>query len=209
MFDTDQQGKGEVLGAGFARIILDTANYPDSDTLTAVVYTLTSGKIARIYIVKLDVEISSDSGKVTNATSLWTSVLADGSINPRYKPGRGIALSTFCAACHTDYMAVSGNDTGIFNRAYRHTTTSDTFTCLRCHFPHGTDVTVMRDARGKNFDEIMSDKVDYPFTGATDRVAAVKKYLIDKNKSSKLKRYTNSSVCLACHGSSLSGIARN
>jgi predicted CXXCH cytochrome family protein len=200
MFDTDQLKKGAVYGAGFAGIHKDDTKYPGSTTLIGTVDTLTNGKIARGYVVKL-VESAKDANNVTttDVTKLWASTAG----------GKGVAVSTWCASCHTDYLASSGKESGTFDHAYRHTTTSDSYTCVRCHYAHGTDVTIMRDARGLTYNQIMADTTNYPFTGATDRTAAVKDYLLDKNPSSVLKRYTNMAVCWGCHTSSHSGGTRN
>lgn len=206
VFDTDQLKKGEILGNGFAGV-------PASKTaLVTTVNSLVSGNVARGYVVKLDVS-APDSNNVTTTTasSLWASKLANGSANPGYVANRGVAMSTFCSACHTDYLAGSGKETGTFDHAYRHTTTSDSYTCVRCHYAHGTDVTIMRDARGLTFDQIKADTTNYfpTVTDPTAREAVVKDYLLDKNPSSALKRYTNMAVCWGCHTSSHSEGTRN
>lgn len=117
----------------------------------------------------------------------------------------GVQISTFCAACHTDYLAKSANQagqnatlaegTGVWSKAFRHTTTSASYTCLKCHFAHGTDVTVMMDAQDRGINKAAVDL----FSGDT---AKATEYLLDKNASSALKRYTNMSVCWKCHTSS-------
>lgn len=110
--------------------------------------------------------------------------------------GYGVAIGKYCGACHTDYLAASAgarkSDTssGMYTQAYRHTTNNDRYTCLKCHFAHGTDVTVMRDAQ---------DRTLSSFTGTPEQVVAFKEYLTDKNPSSALKRYTNMAVCWKCH----------
>lgn len=109
--------------------------------------------------------------------------------------GWGIAASDYCASCHTDYLAKSGSSTGTWNQAYRHSTTSDSYTCVRCHFAHGTDVTVMRDAQNNTAEELVT-------LGDFANLATAEAYMLDKNNSSALKRYTNMSVCWACHTSS-------
>lgn len=103
--------------------------------------------------------------------------------------GLGVQITQFCAACHTDYQASSGSETGIWSKAFRHTTTSDNYTCLKCHYAHGTDVSVMLDAKNNTVASLT------PTLGA----AAAKAYMMDKNPSSALKRYTNMSVCWECH----------
>ncbi|MDR6998806.1 cytochrome c3 family protein [Neobacillus niacini] len=205
VFDTDQLKKGEILGNGFAGV-------PASKTaLVTTVKSLTSGNVARGYVVKLDVSApNANNVTTTTASSLWASKKADGSSNPGYVANRGVAMSTFCSACHTDYLAGSGKETGTFDHAYRHTTTSDSYTCVRCHYAHGTDVTVMRDARGLTYQNILDDTTNY-FPGVTGeaRTTMVKDYLLDKNPSSALKRYTNMAVCWGCHTSSHSEGTRN
>jgi predicted CXXCH cytochrome family protein len=203
-FDTDQLKKGEVLGNGFAAV-------KSTSSLVTTVNALTKADIARGYVVKLDVSAPDASNvTTTTASSLWASKLADGSTNPGYKTNRGVAMSAFCAACHTDYLAKSGSDSGTFDHAYRHTTTSDSYTCVRCHYAHGTDVTIMRDARGKQVADIVGDS-NY-FSTVTDpasRQTLATDYMMDKNPSSALKRYTNMAVCWGCHTSSHSEGTRN
>lgn len=106
-----------------------------------------------------------------------------------YKSG----VNSFCAACHTDYNSTSAaTPFGTFSKAFRHKivqglkagmigedsatgTPNANMVCLSCHFAHGTDVTVMKDAR--------------------DTAVATP----DVNASSALKRYTNMAVCWKCH----------
>ncbi|ULT56432.1 hypothetical protein L1999_25880 [Neobacillus drentensis] len=200
---TDSLKAGEKLGAGFIGVRNDTTTYPGADTLITNFGKVTTGNIARGYVVKLDVSTVDAKNNVTktNVASLWA-----GGANA----GKGVAMSTWCASCHTDYLASSGKETGTFDHAYRHTTNSDTYTCVRCHYAHGTDVTIMRDARGLTYQNILSDTTNY-FPGVTGdaRTAMVKDYLLDKNPSSALKRYTNMAVCWGCHTSSHSGGTRN
>jgi predicted CXXCH cytochrome family protein len=117
--------------------------------------------------------------------------------------GWGIAMSGYCASCHTDYLASSGSATGTFDTSsYRHTTTSDTYTCVRCHFAHGTDVQVMTDAHYRNVDEVAADLVANDGKTAEEAAILAKNYMLDKGASSALKRFTNMSVCWSCHTSS-------
>lgn len=105
-----------------------------------------------------------------------------------YKSG----VSGFCAACHTDYNSNSAQtETGAFSKAFRHKIVqglktgmvgeeangvpNQNMVCLSCHFAHGTDNTMMKDAR------------DVEGTST------------DVNASSALKRYTNMAVCWKCH----------
>jgi len=112
--------------------------------------------------------------------------------------GFGVPVSTFCASCHTDYLAKSGTESGTWSKAFRHSTTSDSYTCLKCHFAHGTDVNVMLDAKDKSVASLVAD-------GTYATVAAAQAYMLDTNASSALKRYTGMSVCWKCHTSSHSG----
>jgi predicted CXXCH cytochrome family protein len=106
-----------------------------------------------------------------------------------YKSG----TSAYCAACHTDYNATSAQtETGTFSKAFRHRvvqglkagmigetnaagTPNATMVCLSCHFAHGADNTIQKDARD------------------------VANTSIDVNASSALKRYVNMAVCWKCH----------
>jgi len=213
--DTDRLKNGEVLGAGFLGAKTD-ASFLKNAQLISDINSVKFGNVSRGYVVKL-AKVLPEAGSQddinniysTDVSALWASKKADGTTNPAYISNRGVAISTWCASCHTDYLASSGKETGTFDHAYRHTTTSDSYTCVRCHYAHGTDVTIMRDARGKTYDQIMADTTNYPFNGATDRTAAVKDYLLDKNPSSALKRYTNMAVCWGCHTSSHSEGTRN
>ncbi|ODA41993.1 cytochrome c3 family protein [Desulfosporosinus sp. BG] len=121
-------------------------------------------------------------------------------INSYAKAGYGVQIANFCAACHTDYLAKSGTQTGVWSQAFRHTTTSDTYTCLKCHFAHGTDVTVMLDSKDQSVATLSA-----PGGQFAGDVAGATNYLLDVNPSSALKRYTNMSVCWKCHTSSHSG----
>jgi len=110
--------------------------------------------------------------------------------------GKGVQMSGFCAACHVDYMqASSAGNAGKYTQAYRHTTNSDTYTCLKCHFAHGTDVTVMKDAKDKTVADLVA-QVGGPYQ---NNEPAAKAYMLDQNPSSALKRYTNMAVCWKCH----------
>ena len=109
-----------------------------------------------------------------------------------YKSG----VNGFCAACHTDYNSNDAKTpTGTFSSAFRHkivqglkdgmigeedlvngvATPNQNMVCLSCHFAHGTEKTLMLDAR----DQVVTTP--------------------DVNASSALKRYTNMAVCWKCH----------
>jgi predicted CXXCH cytochrome family protein len=118
--------------------------------------------------------------------------------------GLGVAMSTYCASCHTDYLAKSGSATGTFDTtSYRHTTTSDSYTCVRCHFAHGTDVEIMTDAHVRTVDKVTADlKAETPTLTDTEAKDLATQYMLDKGTSSALKRFTNMAVCWSCHTSS-------
>lgn len=115
--------------------------------------------------------------------------------SPRYNAGSGRQLTKFCGQCHTDYVSYGHTYvTGIYTQASRHRTYDDAFSCTRCHFAHGTDKDMMRDAAGMNIADLVK-------TGAMSKADA-DNYMVDINNSSALKRYTGMSVCFSCHGSS-------
>jgi len=121
--------------------------------------------------------------------------------------GYGVAIGKYCGACHTDYRAQSAGNrkqntgTGMFSTAFRHTTDNDRYTCLKCHFAHGTDVTIMKDAQDNDVDFLKTQP-------GWDETKA-KAYLLDKNPSSALKRYTNMAVCWKCHTDSKASQLKN
>jgi len=122
--------------------------------------------------------------------------------------GYGVLIGKYCAACHTDYRALSAGQrksytpTGMFSWAFRHTTNNDRYTCLKCHFAHGTDVEVMWDARDYDIRTLVS-------SGQFANEAEAKAYMVDKNPSSALKRYTNMAVCWKCHTDSKASQLKN
>jgi predicted CXXCH cytochrome family protein len=186
--------------------------YVYADNSDTILDNVTVANIARAYVVKLDlIDTGKEYGgvKITtvNQRALFAGelqvaadydsakfapfVTVDQYTGAKTVAGLGVAMSGYCAACHTDYLAKSGAASGTFDTtSYRHTTNSDTYTCVRCHFAHGTDVTVMRDANGNDIEDLIK-------AGMTEAVA--KDYLLDKNPSSALKRYTNMAVCWGCH----------
>jgi predicted CXXCH cytochrome family protein len=174
------------------------------DTKTAKIDAVTVGDVARAYVVDLDLKADpAFPGKpvfTTKVVSLWNGLNWDET--GAKKSGKGVVMSNFCAACHTDYLAKSGSESGTYSHAYRHTTTSDTYSCVRCHFAHGTDVTVMRDAQGNTAQDLVTK-------GEVADLATAQAYLLDKDPSSALKRYTNMSVCWGCHTSSHAEGIRN
>jgi predicted CXXCH cytochrome family protein len=178
------------FGKGY---IYSTTGYLD-DVLTA--------DVGRAYTVDLDLVEIAKFGNVTtgvpiyksNVNALYTGKATNDADGVTSMVGSGVKLSNYCAACHTDYLAKSGSASGTFSQAYRHTTNSDSYTCVRCHYAHGTDVTVMMDAHGKKLADLTA--VGGEFVGDSTKATD---YLLDKNPSSALKRYTNMSVCWGCH----------
>jgi len=114
--------------------------------------------------------------------------------------GRG-----FCLACHTDYKG--GGSTQQISKwdpnekFYGHNTNDTNRACVSCHFSHGTDVSIMKDAKGKTVAELVDDPTS-AYYGDEDEAI---KYMVDKNVSSALKKYTNMTSCWACHNSSKAG----
>ncbi len=156
-----------------------------------------------------------------------------------YNSGSGRQLSLFCSQCHTDYMSytrtpqtTAGADgivgtaddaskpgttdtaagSGKYDKAHRHRTYTDGYSCTRCHFAHGTDNTVMRDAagykayatEGTQTDDLVLTASTNPATGANYTQAEALTYMTDPNDSSATKRYTGMSVCLGCHAKDVS-----
>lgn len=120
--------------------------------------------------------------------------------------GYGVAIGKYCGACHTDYRAQSAGQrksytpSGMFSFAFRHTTDNDRYTCLKCHFAHGTDVEILWDAKDYDIRDLQA-------AGWTEVQA--KDYMKDKNPSSALKRYTNMAVCWKCHTDSKASQLKN
>lgn len=110
------------------------------------------------------------------------------SANTNYKVDSGLQMSKYCASCHTDYLSTTRtNDTGTYSVAHRHATAQDRLTCVRCHFAHGSDAQIMKDASDNTYWDLGANQ-------------AALDYLKDPNPSSALKRYTGMSVCYSCHG---------
>jgi predicted CXXCH cytochrome family protein len=188
----------------------------------------TKGYISRPSIVKMVQTGNIVTGEaVTNQSAFFSGFTAGGdnlagnhsltelaglgyTVSGQKVTGLGVAMSTFCAACHTDYLTASTNGTpaashwGPANDAYRHSTNSDSYTCVRCHFGHGTDALIMRDSLGKTVADLTA--VGGQFVG--DETAALE-YMTDNNASSALKKFTNMSVCWACHNSSHAETIKN
>lgn len=160
------------------------------DVTAGTLAGVTTGTIDRAYVVKLQNATYPKITVANNGTGLPIT-----KINPHVydETGIGVGIGKYCGACHTDYLAKSGNGLqGMYTVAYRHTTDNDSFTCLKCHFAHGTDVDVMKDAM---------DNTVVSLTPTIGKPAAIA-YMLDKNPSSALKRYTNMAVCWKCHTTS-------
>ncbi|MCL6570371.1 MAG: hypothetical protein K6T88_01640 [Bacillus sp. (in: Bacteria)] len=116
----------------------------------------------------------------------------------------GVQMSKFCAACHTDYLQANSEGAkshfGSETEAYRHSTNSDSYTCVRCHYGHGTDAYIMKDGLGSTIKDLVA-------AGQTEEAALA--YMQDNNASSALKKFTNMSVCWACHNSSHAETIKN
>lgn len=157
--------------------------------------------IAQSVIVKLDLKTRTD---IPNATLFNVVYSQDSTLwSGGSWAGSGVKMSQFCAACHVDYLTHSGGwdggttGSGMYSSSFRHSTDSDSYTCVRCHFSHGNSIDIIRDANA-------STLADLTATGAQfdGDVASAKAYLKDTNPSSALKKFTNMSVCWGCHTSS-------
>ncbi|WP_045518208.1 cytochrome c3 family protein [Neobacillus niacini] len=132
--------------------------------------------------------------KVTNNYDYFDSAA------PTYVKDSGVQMSKFCASCHTDYLSATyaNADTGVFTSAHRHQTDTDRLTCVRCHYAHGTDATIMKDSLDRGLAELTATGGLYE----GNQTAALD-YLKDPNPSSALKRYTGMAVCFGCHDGSI------
>jgi predicted CXXCH cytochrome family protein len=192
--------------------------YADTDaTLDAITY----GQVARAYVVKMELhqypgaDLAANKANPNFALNGMFDYVSDknlafnnyGGVPIKYSNdqglykngagGKGIAMSQYCAACHTDYLANSGKATGTWDTtSYRHTTEADSYTCVRCHFAHGSDEFTMKDAQGRTY---------YDLTGGTTPLmtpSEADSWLQDKNTSSALKKFSNMSGCWSCHQNS-------
>ncbi|MBI0577699.1 cytochrome c3 family protein [Neobacillus cucumis] len=135
---------------------------------------------------KAQIAIGIDVETTNNIQTLFDSTVTG------YVPDSGLQMSRYCTSCHTDYLSTTRtNDTGVYTTAHRHATAQDRLTCVRCHFAHGSEAQIMKDAN----DQTYFEKVE---AGMTPTAAL--DYLKDPNPSSALKRYTGMAVCYACHG---------
>lgn len=186
------------------------AEYGLSYAKGADVATATRADVARVYVTKLGGVVTQKDGTVDDMNMISIANfggIAITKVNPDIydEAGYGVAIGKYCGACHTDYRAGSGaepgkNGTGMYSVAWRHTTNNDRYTCLKCHFAHGTDVSVMKDANDWTVARLIA--------AGKDPVAS-NDYIVDKNPSSALKRYTNMAVCWKCHTDSKAAQLKN
>ncbi|QOY36247.1 cytochrome c3 family protein [Anaerobacillus isosaccharinicus] len=168
---------------------------------------LVTARVGRAYQVKLKLDpVPGMSNVVTkhDVPDLWTAATK----------ASGIQMSVFCGSCHTDYVQAASKDpsTKIFEAnktSYGHTTSSATYTCLRCHYAHGSDVEIMVDGMGENIYEL-AERAPFKVDGnETLSLENAKDYMLDKNPSSALKKFTGMSGCWACHNSSKATTIKN
>jgi hypothetical protein len=139
-------------------------------------------------VASADVSIGIDVETTSDIASLFDST------NKSYIVDSGTEMSKYCAACHTDYLSgTRTNNTGVYTVAHRHATAQDRLTCVRCHYGHGSEASIMKDANDNSYFDLLNTT----FAGDTTKAIS---YFADPNPSSALKRYTGMSVCYACHG---------
>ncbi|MGJ7911135.1 cytochrome c3 family protein [Neobacillus sp. LXY-1] len=196
--------------------------YSTSGAGATALTSATAGWLARPVVVKMEENAATHS---VNQGAYWNGSTVDllgvseqklkdlgytvtGTGGSAKVTGIGVAMSKFCASCHTDYL--QGNSEGKKSHfgdeyaAYRHSTNSDSYTCVRCHYGHGTDAYIMKDSLGRTITDLTA--VGGKFAGDT---AGAEAYMTDVNSSSALKKYTNMSVCWACHNSSHAETIKN
>lgn len=174
--------------------------------------TSLKGQASIAYVVKMDLQEVQDIDGLkiykNNQSAYWTEKTLNNTGSTKDFVGQGVAMSEYCAACHTDYIAKSSSSSGVksgtFEKAYRHTTNSASYTCVRCHFAHGSDAEIMMDAQGQTVADLTA--TGGKFEG--DKAAALE-YMTDTNPSSALKKFTNMTVCWACHNSSKATTIKN
>ena len=96
-------------------------------------------------------------------------------------PVDGAKMSSWCATCHTRYLAGSMADSGDAIFKYRHRSNGSLgTTCIKCHAPHGTNA----GAAGT-----YSSTVGYPGGGSGTTNTA----------ESRLLKMDNRGICIKCH----------
>lgn len=126
--------------------------------------------------------------------------------------------SQFCSACHDDYLGTrdtkdpvypgrnSNKDKAANNTnhdfIYTHTTNSTSAgrNCYSCHYAHGTDITLLTDAKGNTIADLTTKQGWSP--------SQAEAYMKDARAAlpggtSALKKYTNMAVCFTCHASKI------
>lgn len=179
--DTSGHGQANTVlkdstGADITRAAGMTVIWKDGFAFGTKVADVTTAQIS----IGIDVETTPDIRSLFDTT--YSGYIVDS----------GTEMSKYCASCHTDYLSATRKDsTGVYESAHRHQTATDSLTCVRCHFGHGSDAQIMKDANDQSY---------YDLTAAGITGADAITYLKDSNPSSALKRYTGMSVCYACHG---------
>jgi predicted CXXCH cytochrome family protein len=119
-----------------------------------------------------------------------------------------VNYSKFCSTCHDDYLASRSagrpSNTGKESHEflYTHGTNSSSAgrNCATCHYAHGTDITLLKDTQGKTIADYMKPVAE---GGKGWSLETAEGYMHDVSAGgSALKKYTNMSVCWACHQSS-------
>jgi predicted CXXCH cytochrome family protein len=108
-----------------------------------------------------------------------------------------------CSACHDGVATLTAEQQTLRNDSpgsFRHSTNSDRFSCATCHMAHGTNQYFLKDATGKDYISLQSTQ--NPATLANYTAEEAVAHLDDVNPTSAIKRFTNMSVCWACHTSS-------
>jgi predicted CXXCH cytochrome family protein len=139
----------------------------------------------------------------TGGLKITTSIGPKDSLDKQY-------YSQFCSACHDDYLAKrssgrpsNATKTNTHDYLFSHTTnsTSTGRNCAACHYAHGTDVTTLVDALGNKVSDYTKSVADGGKAWSQEKAEA---YMKDVSaKGSALKKYTNMSVCFACHATSI------
>ncbi|MDF2536196.1 MAG: doubled protein [Bacillales bacterium] len=152
--------------------------------------------------------------RVVDNNSYWNSA------SSHYKYGSGTELTLYCLQCHTDYMSSShGSLNTVYGTAsYKHSNVKgDSYSCTRCHFAHGTNYSLMRDAEGRNVSDLTAKMnagtpATYHDKGqdiVLDTAVKISSYMKETSSSTALKRQVGFSVCLNCHGTDVGNPARS
>lgn len=154
--------------------------------------------------VSLGIDVETTDNIRSLFDSSYTVLDENNNVDPTksYIPGSGTEMSKYCASCHTDYLSnARSDDTGVYSTSHRHKSV-DNLTCVRCHFAHGSEAYIMKDANDNSYFDLTKAGKVFDTTGvdaATNETKALR-YFTDTNPSSALKRYTGMAVCYACHG---------